>query len=184
MSKSKLVVVMLLALLMLSVVFFTFGNSPRVTPSKDRVASATTTVVSPTKGNVVPEKSSASFNESISLPISTPANTNPLSAKLGFSLLAPAFAISTTQTTVSSAEWTVPTSNSGPFGVALDSSGNVYFTESANAANKVGRLVPSTNTFTEWAVPTSNSGPYGVAVDSSGNVYFTEDNGNKIGRLS
>ena len=54
-SKSKLVVIILLALLMLSVVFFTFGNSPRVTPSKDNVASATTTVVSPTERNVAPE---------------------------------------------------------------------------------------------------------------------------------
>ena len=49
-----------------------------------------------------------------------------------------AFAITSTQLSVSSSEWTVPTASSIPEGVAADSSGNVYFTE--NSGNKIGRL--------------------------------------------
>ena len=49
-------------------------------------------------------------------------------------------------------EWTVPTNNSGPLDLTLDSfSGSVYFTE--HKGNKIGRLIPSTNTITEWTVP-------------------------------
>ena len=70
-----------------------------------------------------------------------------------------------------------------PLAVSVDSStGFVYFVE--GNANKIGRLVPATNTITEWSVPTSSSLPLAVSVDSStGFVYFVEGNANKIGRL-
>src|SRR3989475_61710 len=92
-----------------------------------------------------------------------------------------AFAITSTDLSVTSSEWTVLTAGSSPFGVAADSSGNVYFAESTG--NIIGRLVPSTNVITEWTVPTARSSPCGVAADSSGNVYFAESTGNIIGRL-
>ena len=93
-----------------------------------------------------------------------------------------AFAITSTDLSVTLSEWAIPTTSSHPNAVSTDSSGNVYFTESSG--NKVGRLVPSTNVITEWTVPTASSNPFAVTTDSSGNVYFTESSGNKIGRLS
>src|SRR5579883_678131 len=57
-----------------------------------------------------------------------------------------------------------------PFGVAVDSSGNVYFSDTAN--NVVKEYVAATGT-----VQTLASGldaPNGVAVDSSGNVYISD----------
>ena len=66
--------------------------------------------------------------------------------------------------------------------ISIGFSGTIYFAD--EAGNKIGRLVPSTNTITEWTIPTNSSHPIGVDVDSlSGNVYFIESNGNKIGRL-
>ncbi len=58
----------------------------------------------------------------------------------------------------------------------------MYFSE--NKANKIGRLVPSTNTITEWGIPTSSSGVSDIEFDeTSGNIYFVENKANKIGRL-
>ena len=82
-------------------------------------------------------------------------------------------------------EWVIPTVDSQPRGVAVDSSDNVYFTELWG--DKIGRLVPSTNVITEWVIPKGMQVaiyPMGVAVDSSDNVYFTEHYENNIGRLS
>jgi streptogramin lyase len=80
--------------------------------------------------------------------------------------------------------WVAPSSDLTG-GVAVDSSGNVFFTANDNdlISNKIGKLVPSTNTFTEWAIPTTRNHPVAIAIDSSGNVYFNEVNSNKIGRL-
>ena len=93
-----------------------------------------------------------------------------------------AFAITSTDLSVTLSEWAIPTTSSHPNAVSTDSSGNVYFIEYSD--NIIGRLVPSSNVITEWTVPTANSHPYAVSIDSSGNVYFTESSGNKIGRLS
>ena len=79
--------------------------------------------------------------------------------------------------------WSIPTPSSLPKGMTVDSSGNIYFTESATSANKIGRLVPGTNTFTEWSLPTLGSGTQGIAADSSDNIYFEEGFNAKIGRL-
>ena len=66
--------------------------------------------------------------------------------------------------------------------MAIDSlTGNIYFTESSG--NKIGRLVPSTNTITEWNIPTDNSGPKDLVFDSVSSVYFIESKANKIGRF-
>ena len=62
--------------------------------------------------------------------------------------------------------------------IAVDSTGNIYFTE--YASNKIGRLTPATNTITEWNIPTDDSGPYSINFDAiSGNIYFTEYASNK-----
>jgi len=62
-------------------------------------------------------------------------------------------------------EWTVPTPNSGPWGLALDPSGNgFWFLE--YFGNNVAHFDPSTGTFQEWAIPTAGANPYGIATTS------------------
>ena len=72
-----------------------------------------------------------------------------------------------------------------PTSIEFDpSTGNVYFIESNS--NKIGRLVPTTNTITEWTIPTNanESKLIELALGFGANeVYFIESNSNKIGRL-
>jgi streptogramin lyase len=67
----------------------------------------------------------------------------------------------------------VPTVSAGPWDLAIDSNGKVWFTE--HYVNKIGAFTPATNTFKEVATPASNSNPYGIAVDAANNVWFTEN---------
>jgi virginiamycin B lyase len=109
-------------------------------------------------------------------------------------------AIPSDQRTVLVKSWALPTSSTQDSGFAITSSfsGNeIYFVESNS--NKIGRLVPQTNTITEWNIPSNssdtsvgnNSGIQGnnnqvssLGVDpTTGSVYFVESNSNKIGRL-
>jgi virginiamycin B lyase len=94
-----------------------------------------------------------------------------------------AFAIPSDQTTAIKSSWTIP-NNPGNESIPIKTSfgGDVYFAE--NKVNKIGRLVPSTNTITEWDIPTGSSGVSDIKFDeSSGNIYFVENKANKIGRL-
>src|SRR5208282_3664454 len=66
-----------------------------------------------------------------------------------------------------------------PWGVAVDSSGNVYVVDYGN--NRVEKFTSSGTFVTQWgSYGSENSGPgqfnlpSGVAVDSSGNVYVTD----------
>ena len=60
-------------------------------------------------------------------------------------------------------EWTVPTAASGPWGLALDQSGNCcWFVE--YYANKLGYLDPGSGVIEEWTIPTRNANPYSLAV--------------------
>ena len=71
-------------------------------------------------------------------------------------------------------ESNVPTSSlSGPFGISVDGSGNVYISDSGN--NRVLKETLSAGSYVESNVPTSSlSGPFGVTVDGSGNVYISD----------
>ena len=79
-------------------------------------------------------------------------------------------------------EWTVPTANSGPWGLALDPSGNCcWFLE--YFGNNVAHFDSSTGTFQEWAIPTAGANPYGIAttsVSGSLEVWGTEFAKDKI----
>jgi len=76
--------------------------------------------------------------------------------------------------------WEVPTINVGIQGIDVDSSGNIYFTETF--FNKIARLNPSTNTFTEWDIGIAVSD---LIVDSSDKVYFIQvRTGSKAGILN
>ena len=79
------------------------------------------------------------------------------------------------------ATYPLPTSGSGPFGIAAGPDGNVWFTE--DLGNKIGRITPA-GSITEYSVPTTGSRPSGIAAGPDGNLWFTEGKGNKIGRIT
>ena len=93
------------------------------------------------------------------------------------SLFRSAFAIPTDQTTVVLSTWGIPTNSANITSILSDFAGNVYFGESN--PNKIGRLVPATNTFTEWLIA---SHPLAIAVNPGGNCFFA-DNIGRLGRL-
>ena len=67
------------------------------------------------------------------------------------------------------------------FGIAVDPSGNVWFTDYGHG--KIGRLNPN-GTSVEFPIPTANSGPRGITLGGDGAMWFTETNTNKIGRIT
>jgi hypothetical protein len=71
-------------------------------------------------------------------------------------------------------QWAVPTASAGPWDVAVDHTGMIWFTE--HYGNQLGRFDPVAQTFKEVATPASNSQPYGIVVDASNNIWFTENN--------
>jgi virginiamycin B lyase len=78
-------------------------------------------------------------------------------------------------------EFSVPTPNSKPLGIAAGPDCAVWFTESA--ANKIGRVTASGD-ITEFTVPTSSSGPSRIVLGPDGAMWFSESDANKIGRVT
>ncbi len=78
-------------------------------------------------------------------------------------------------------ETSIPTANSGPFGIATAPDNNLYYTESA--VDKIGRI---TNLFTAQSEITLTAGtvPESIVRGPDGNLWFAENGTNKIGRLS
>lgn len=74
---------------------------------------------------------------------------------------------------------TLPSGYGQPLFVALDASGNVWFT--MPVTNSLGMYNPTSATLTQWTVPTSAAGPWDLAIDSSGKIWFTEHFVNQIG---
>jgi streptogramin lyase len=78
-------------------------------------------------------------------------------------------------------ETSIPTANSGPFGIATAPDNNLYYTESA--VDKIGRI---TNLFTAQSEISLTTGtvPESIVRGPDGNLWFTENGTGKIGRLS
>ncbi len=79
-------------------------------------------------------------------------------------------------------EWTLPTSNSFPFDIDIDSLGYVWF--SMSGTNKIGRLNPYTNVITEYVMPNPNSRPFGISVDSADAIWIADNGANQIVRFT
>ncbi|MBP2002493.1 streptogramin lyase, partial [Paenibacillus shirakamiensis] len=79
---------------------------------------------------------------------------------------------------------------SNPYGLGVDSSGNVYVADSGNL--RIQKLTLSTNTWSEWKKVGGGAGsglgefsnPTGVSVDSSGNVYVADSSNHRIQKLT
>ena len=78
-------------------------------------------------------------------------------------------------------ETSIPTANSGPFGIATAPDNNLYYTESAT--DKIGRIA---NLFTAQSEISLTVGtvPEQIVRGPDGNLWFTENGTGKIGRLS
>jgi virginiamycin B lyase len=68
-----------------------------------------------------------------------------------------------------------------PWGLALDTAGNVWFAETA--VDQIGKLDAASGIVTEYGPLAAGSQPWGVALDAAGNVWFTERAGDQIGKL-
>ncbi len=60
----------------------------------------------------------------------------------------------------------LPSGYGQPLFVAVDHSGNVWFT--MPVTNTIAVYKPGANTISSWAVPTSGAGPWDLAIDSKG----------------
>ena len=67
----------------------------------------------------------------------------------------------------------IPTEHSFPGGIAVDSKGNVWFSE--YRGNKIAMLNKA-GVIREYETPTKDSNPYDIAVDSKDNIWFIEQN--------
>ncbi len=83
--------------------------------------------------------------------------------------------------------FTEPAGYSSPVFLALDSSGNIWFTEPMT--NSIGELtvnfstLPPTTTWKQWTVPTANAAPFDLTFDAQGYLWFTEIAANQIGEF-
>ena len=78
-------------------------------------------------------------------------------------------------------EYTIPTSDARPLGIAAGPDGAMWFTESNG--NKIGRITTA-GTITEFPIPTAGSGARGITAGPDGALWFTETAANKIGRIT
>lgn len=88
------------------------------------------------------------------------------------------------QTFTMEQNFTEPDGFSSPLFVAIDASGNVWFTEPAT--NAIGELIPNNGNpaWLQYSVPTANAIPYDLTFDWSGNLWFTELDANNIGEFN
>ncbi len=93
-------------------------------------------------------------------------------------------------TTIQASQWgsygTGPGQFSIPSGVAVDSGGNVYVTDTGN--DRVEKFTATGAFISQWGTSGSGTGqfnkPWGVAIDASGNVYVTDTGNNRVEKFT
>jgi virginiamycin B lyase len=78
-------------------------------------------------------------------------------------------------------EWALPTPDSRPHDPAVGADGALWYT--AQKANRIGRLDPTSGQIHEYPLPTQNSGPHGLTADADGNIWYTGNYVGLIGKL-
>jgi virginiamycin B lyase len=79
-------------------------------------------------------------------------------------------------------EFPLPTPNSGPHGLTIDTDGSVWYT--GNSAALIGKLNPKTGAVQEYKMPDPRAtDPHTPIFGADGKLYFTVQNSNFIGRL-
>jgi hypothetical protein len=77
-----------------------------------------------------------------------------------------------------------------PYGVAVDSQGNIYMADygGGRGNGRIQKLSPSGQPLAQWGYRGSGSGqfssPWGVTLDSQGNIYVADSNNSRIQKLS
>jgi len=82
-------------------------------------------------------------------------------------------------------KYAIRTSNSFPFGIAVDKQGNVWFTELFG--NKLGEISANTGSITEFNIPINapyGAEPSGITVDDNGAIWMTLPGVDGIGSYS
>lgn len=76
-----------------------------------------------------------------------------------------------------------PSGYSSPLFLAVDTQGNVWFTEPVT--NAIGELILNNGTpsWKQWSAPTAGASPYDLAFDAAGNLWFTEFSAASIGEF-
>jgi len=80
--------------------------------------------------------------------------------------------------------YTEPIGYSSPLFLAVDATGNIWFTEPNTDA--IGELIPNggTGTWNQWTVLTPSATPYDLTFDKAGNLWFTEHDASQIGEFT
>jgi virginiamycin B lyase len=77
--------------------------------------------------------------------------------------------------------WGSPSGDdSGPYGIAVDSTGKIWYEESAGKANKLVRVDPTTLKFTVYPMPAKNSSVRNITRDARGRLWMPLSLPNKI----
>jgi len=79
-------------------------------------------------------------------------------------------------------DWASPGgTSSGPYGIAVTSDGNVWYTESGVQPNTIVRFDPKTKSFHAWPVPSEGGVIRNMAATPSGDIYIACSGKNKVG---
>ena len=146
--------------------------------SHETVASQTVTHIEPVREKIIPQTFTIKSNF-VKAEVSQinkqsyEQDSNHINPALDFlvPLFEHAFALSPTQTLVTSVEWIIPTLESQPYGIVTNDTHFVFFTE--YNGSKIGGLNTVTNQTIEWNTPNGFSSPRDMIYDS-GKVFFVE----------
>jgi virginiamycin B lyase len=78
-------------------------------------------------------------------------------------------------------EWVLPTPDSRPHDPLASLDGTIWYT--AQMANALGHIDPTTGYIVEYHLDTPMSGPHGLVADRDGNIWFTANFAGYIGKL-
>ncbi|HEY3055742.1 MAG TPA: lyase [Thermoanaerobaculia bacterium] len=97
------------------------------------------------------------------------------------SMMLASVAFAATGVNVSIREWDLPAPKSRPHDPAVGADGALWYT--AQEANAIGRLDPTTGEIKQFPLKTAHSGPHGLVSDADGNIWFTANYAGYIGKL-